>query len=305
MEFYREKRKPYNSIQYLFQCGRSHRCGRSLVADAHIHEYFEILYGLCGECEIRLGEETYRFGKGDMVLIDPMEVHRITSETDGDNDYLVLKFVPEVLYSSEQPTFDLGYMIPYMQMDSGHQKVYPAHELAQSGIPEILKNIFREDEEKEFGYELAVRTDICRIFLWTLRNWHKTSCDRLAQNELPSETLRTLRMAYEFIEHNYAQEIDMADAARYCGMSYTSFSKFFSRFTQCGFAEYLTLIRLKKASILLATTDRSITDIAMETGFSSTSYFIQRFKAYNDVTPSRYRRRYTETAKIRGIENVN
>ena len=126
----------------------------------------------------------------------------------------------------------------------------------------------------------------------------------MSQNDLPSETLKTLRMAYEFIENNYAQEIDMADAARYCGMSYTSFSKFFSRFTQCGFAEYLTLIRLKKASILLATTDRSITDIAMETGFSSTSYFIQRFKAYNDVTPSRYRKRYTETAKIRG-ENTN
>lgn len=304
MEFYREKRKPYNSIQYLFQCGRSHKTGRTLVADAHIHEYFEILYGISGECEIRLSEETYRFGAGDMVFIDPMEVHRITSETDGDNGYLVLKFVPEVLYSSEQPTFDLGYMIPYMQMDSGHRKVYRAEELEKSPVPEIIRSIFREDEAKEFGYELAIRTDICRIFLWTLRNWHKSSCDRMAPNDLPSETLKTLRMAYEFIENNYAQEIDMADAARYCGMSYTSFSKFFSRFTQCGFAEYLTLIRLKKASILLATTDRSITDIAMETGFSSTSYFIQRFKAYNDVTPSRYRKRYTETAKIRG-ENSN
>lgn len=305
MEFYREKRKPYNSIQYLFQCGRSKRKGRVMIADAHIHEYFEILYGLCGECEIRLSEETYRFGKGDMVLIDPMEVHRITGVTDEDNDYLVLKFVPEVLYSAEQPTFDLDYMIPYMQMDSGHQKVFKAEELVGSSIPEILESIFRENDEKEFGYELAIRTDICRIFLWTLRYWHKHSCDRFAQNELPSETLRTLRMAYEFIENNYAQEIDMNDAARHCGMSYTSFSKFFSRFTQCGFAEYLTLIRLKKASILLATTDRSITDIAMETGFSSTSYFIQRFKAYNDVTPSRYRRRYTETAKISPPENVN
>lgn len=304
MDFYREKRKPYNSIQYLFQCSRSSKKGRSLIADAHIHEYFEILYGLSGECEIRLSEGTYRFGVGDMVFIDPMEVHRITSETDGENAYLVLKFVPEVLYSSEQPTFDLGYMIPYMQMDSGHRKVYPAQELAASDIPAIIQAIFREDEEKEFGYELAIRTDICRIFLWTLRNWHKTSSERMAQNDLPSETLKTLRMAYEFIENNYAHEIDMADAARYCGMSYTSFSKFFSRFTQCGFAEYLTLIRLKKASILLATTDRSITDIAMETGFSSTSYFIQRFKAYNDVTPSRYRKRYTETAKIRG-ENTN
>ena len=303
MDIYREKRKPYNSIQYLFQCNQSSKAGHALIADAHIHEYFEILYGLSGECEIRLSEDTYRFHPGDMVVIDPMEVHRITGETDGENSYLVLKFVPEVLYSSEQPSFDLGYMIPYMQMDSGHRKVYYAHELEKTDAPTILHNIFREDREKEFGYELAIRTDICRLFLWTLRTWHKASSDRMAQADLPSETLRTLRQAYEFIENNYAHEIDMADAARYCGMSYTSFSKFFSRFTQCGFAEYLTLIRLKKASILLATTDRSITEIAMETGFSSTSYFIQRFKAYNDVTPSRYRKRYTETAKIRA-ENI-
>jgi AraC-like DNA-binding protein len=82
----------------------------------------------------------------------------------------------------------------------------------------------------------------------------------------------------------------MADAASYCNMPYTAFSRFFSRYLGRGFAEYLLLTRLKKAAMLLSQTDKSITDIAMETGFSTASYFIQRFKEYQGMTPKRFRK---------------
>jgi AraC-like DNA-binding protein len=48
----------------------------------------------------------------------------------------------------------------------------------------------------------------------------------------------------------------------------------------------LLLTRLKKAAVLLAETELPVTRVAMDTGFSTTSYFIQRFKDYQGTTPS-------------------
>lgn len=52
----------------------------------------------------------------------------------------------------------------------------------------------------------------------------------------------------------------------------------------------ITSIRLQKAQELLRYTDKSILEIAVETGFGTESYFCKTFKAYHHITPGAYRR---------------
>jgi transcriptional regulator GlxA family with amidase domain len=61
-----------------------------------------------------------------------------------------------------------------------------------------------------------------------------------------------------------------------------------------GFSEYLLLTRLKKAAVLLAETELPVTRVAMDTGFSTASYFIQRFREYQGTTPRRFRSRFRQ-----------
>ncbi|MBQ3097507.1 MAG: AraC family transcriptional regulator [Kiritimatiellae bacterium] len=44
--------------------------------------------------------------------------------------------------------------------------------------------------------------------------------------------------------------------------------------------------------VLLETTDRLVTDIAVATGFYDHAHFIKTFKSIAGVTPSRYRKRH-------------
>jgi AraC-like DNA-binding protein len=57
------------------------------------------------------------------------------------------------------------------------------------------------------------------------------------------------------------------------------------------FTNYLNYIRITEAEKLLLTTEMTMTEIAQETGFSSSSYFIQQFKQYKNISPSQFRKK--------------
>ncbi len=283
--YYKEERLPKGNIRYIYDCSVQKTMGKAPVALPHIHEFYEILYCQSGAYTLTLNETPYNLYPGDMALIDPMAVHSTQALYDGLNQYLVIKFIPDVLYATDQLVFELKYFLPYIKGSGGHQKVFPQEVTKKASVGDMLQEIVDEFMQREFGYVIALRANVSRLFLWIIRCWHS---DR--KEALPDEaSLSTLNMALEFVYENYGQNISMTDASRHCNMSYTAFSRLFTQYLGRGFSEYLLLTRLKKAAVLLADTDKSITDIAMDTGFSTTSYFIQRFREYHGMTPMRFR----------------
>jgi AraC family L-rhamnose operon regulatory protein RhaS len=58
-------------------------------------------------------------------------------------------------------------------------------------------------------------------------------------------------------------------------------------------SQYLTFVRIENAStLLLSSPEKTILDIALENGFSSSQYFASCFKKQKGITPTEYRRRY-------------
>ena len=53
--------------------------------------------------------------------------------------------------------------------------------------------------------------------------------------------------------------------------------------------QYVLTYRIQQSLTLLQDEDYSITDITYQVGFTSTSYYIERFKAVMNVTPLAYR----------------
>lgn len=288
MGVYRESRKPLGSVEYLYECYLQTTHGRTTVVQPHIHDSFEILYCMRGAFRLTLGGREYPLQVGDLALVDPLEIHTTQSMSDGDNLYYVLKFAPEVLYSADQTLFELNPLLTYLQLGNSHQKVFLAQELREGSMEQSIERIYNEYRCKDYAYALAIRTIISGLFLWILRKWHQDN----PTEDLDSAAAGQLGKALSYMEANYAQEITMSDAAKECDMSYTAFSRFFSKYAQKGFAEALTQLRIKKSMLLLASTDLSVTDIAMQTGFSTTSYFIQRFKSQSGVTPRQFREYY-------------
>jgi signal transduction histidine kinase/DNA-binding LacI/PurR family transcriptional regulator/DNA-binding response OmpR family regulator len=111
------------------------------------------------------------------------------------------------------------------------------------------------------------------------------------RQKLNSEVQRLTRKAMAYIHEHYGEPIGREDFARHVGVSEGYLSRSFNQETGLSLIHYLTRYRIQQARQLLATTEKSITEIAMEVGFSDSNYFSRVFRQEVGMSPLTYRRK--------------
>lgn len=106
-----------------------------------------------------------------------------------------------------------------------------------------------------------------------LCGYFKTLCDR-------SKT--SIR---EIMESNFIYNMTLEQFAYLSGRSLSSFKKDFISTFHCPPGKWLLKRRLEHAKYLLELTDKSINELAFETGFENVSHFIRIFKQSYGITP--------------------
>ena len=86
--------------------------------------------------------------------------------------------------------------------------------------------------------------------------------------------------AIKYIQENYAREISLDRLADQLSIGSTYFSMLFKRETGMNFSEYVTRIRVEKAKDILGNSNKSITEIGHEVGYTSEKHFFAVFKKY-------------------------
>ncbi|WP_413662027.1 helix-turn-helix transcriptional regulator [Microbulbifer sp. CNSA002] len=113
---------------------------------------------------------------------------------------------------------------------------------------------------------------------------------------LASELLNRVNPAQEkfrrFMEANVTKNWTIATYAEHMGMSLTSFKDMFGQvFKESSPKMWINERRLRHADIQLRTSSRRLIDIAVESGFSSQSYFTQLYKSKYGIAPSEARQK--------------
>ena len=92
------------------------------------------------------------------------------------------------------------------------------------------------------------------------------------------------------VQDHYRESIEVKDLAGLIGVSVSTLERTFRELFGITPLAYLTRVRLHAARRLLAETDRSINDIALDTGFYDQSHFTKKFRGHFGTTPSAYRK---------------
>ena len=103
---------------------------------------------------------------------------------------------------------------------------------------------------------------------------------------------KPIRIAKQYINDNYNQNLTLENVSDHIGFNPTYFSVFFKKETGKNFLEYLTELRIKNAKLYLISTDMDIADIAEEVGYNDLKYFSKLFKKLTGINPSEYRKLY-------------
>ena len=106
------------------------------------------------------------------------------------------------------------------------------------------------------------------------------------------EELAHLRRARDLMDRDYAKPLDVPALARVAHVSPAHFSRQF----RATFGEtphrYLQRRRVERSMFLLRDTDRSVTDICLDVGFTSLGTFSRTFRDIVGESPSAYRARF-------------
>lgn len=293
IEAFHQKKEKRMGIYQPYCCGLQTKHGVTPWAPPHYHDYIELLYCTEGHGRYLAGEESGVFSAGDLVLFDSQKVHATYALDEDKTSYICIRLDPQLLYSPAQTVFELKYMLPFMLNTCAHQSVFTKDELEGTPVESLILRMLSENENMEYGYELAIRAAVCDLFLWILRYWKSQNINLDTSLKISIEDAKTMSAALQYIEENFAKNITLASVAAACNMSYSAFSKLFNKCMQMRFVEYLANLRISKACQRLATTTDSITEIAYDIGYSTTSYFIQQFKEYNGITPKQFRENFS------------
>jgi two-component system response regulator YesN len=93
-----------------------------------------------------------------------------------------------------------------------------------------------------------------------------------------------------YIHDHYSNALGRKEIAAHVGVSQEYLSSCFHREVGVPLVNYVERYRLRRAKELLVTTEKSITEIALEVGFNDSSYFGRIFRRENGISPLAYRR---------------
>lgn len=108
-------------------------------------------------------------------------------------------------------------------------------------------------------------------------------------SETSSDDVVKLAKAVSFIENHFDMDMSVAELAAMSNYSERQFIRLFKASFGCRPTEYIRSLRLRKAKMLLKSTDMTVSQIATACGYGDSNYFTRVFRTAAGQTPTAFR----------------
>lgn len=258
----------------------------------HKHKFIEIVYIVSGKARHVINENEYFVKKGDISVINPGEVHAFYANTDCDEEFVAydLMFTPDFIDRAclEGDGFsELSDSFMFYSLFPNEKEFKERFNLVTScgfELETVFERIYHEYKGKKNGYINLIRVYSAEIIIKLLRR-----IGYLKKSHISESQRQIVAKVIEYVENNYSIKINTEEIASKMFFNKDYISKLFKSETGQSISEFVREIRLKEACRQIASTDRNITEIAYDCGFSDIKTFYSLFKKYVGCTPKAYR----------------
>ena len=265
-----------------------------LDASWHYHKEYELLYVSKGSGIRFVGDSVQEFNEGELVLVGAYLPHLwrndLSSKIDADSNVkiVVIKFLKDFIGKGvfENPEF------------------YAVKDMLKSADLGVLfsKETSQEFKDRLLGFDNLNAPEKSIELLSLLHELSQEKIEKqistLDMRQYSSENGSKLDEVMKFISINFASSISLKDVAEIACMTENSFCRYFKNLTNKSFVKFLNEVRIRNAAKLLVSTNKSISEIAMEVGFPSITNFNKQFKIVQSETPKIYRERIAYEKKL-------
>jgi AraC-like DNA-binding protein len=244
----------------------------------HFHDDYELYFLVKGNRKYFLANKICDLLPGDILLINHHEPHQAIHTTICPYERYIIHISTKAMNAICKEFKELADFI-----DTRFLKV---DEKTFKKCMEIIDLLQEEFDKRDALSPAMIKNLVTHILLLLCRS-ENTPDHEIGLTEKNDIRLQT---SINYIIDNYADPITLEQCARIAYMSPSHFSRLFHKLTTLSFKEYLNKIRIEKACELLKEQNVSITDLALNVGFNSSSYFSQVFKSLTGMSPITYRK---------------
>ena len=242
----------------------------------------QLVIVLKGSMEFEQGEKRVLCRSGQLCLSGPYQPH-CARFFEGTTRYLgfTLDFYS---LNSFTPFQDVNYLQIFLQDPADFCPVRNRRDRAF--VLRIGRKLHWLELKKPAGYKTGQYLEIHRL-LWFLHT-------RLGQSgHLPYRSILQISPALLLVQNSQDRLLPLDEAANACNLSRSRFSAVFREHMGISFNAFALRRRLNAAAgLLLTSPERSMKEIAQESGFSDVSHFYRAFKNVFHCTPLDFTRKH-------------
>ena len=236
----------------------------------HAHNYTELFYIIGGDGQFLIDDEKFPVRAHQLVIVNPNIMHTELSYEARPLEYIVLGI--EGLEISIPGTNEGRYCIYTF---SGSNKVL-----------NCMQSILREMQEREQEHQMVCQAYMDILVVQLMRNT-STSMTQVADS---SPTNRQCAMVRRYIDNHYKEQLTLDLLAAEANVNKYYLAHAYKQVYGISPINHMIARRVQEAKRLLIETDLSLSQISVILGFSSPSYFSQRFRKSEGISPVDYRK---------------
>ena len=261
---------------FLFQVDK----GEAFYGRLHRHKEIQISLILEGHGDLIINESLHSFAPGELYFIAGNTPHLFRSADREKSAHMISVFF----------TLDnLG--LGFFQID----EMKGIFEFIQSitsavrfqHIPESLQHDFQLLQQKD-------RIQKISGFLLFLELLSRLKIEILSEVPLPDISIREgerMRNVMDYALQNYRKKVTLEEFATIAHMTTNAFCRYFKMRTKKTVFQFVNELRIAHADRLLLKADKSVLEIAYDSGFRNISHFNRTFQKYHRCSPTVYKRR--------------
>lgn len=250
----------------------------------HWNEELQFCLVTYGKIRFFVEEENFLLDTGDGIFINSGYLHMARPVDDPDSTYICLDVHARLLSGFPGSAMENKYFQPLMKDPSSAFLVLRRTQPWHKEILEQIQVIYEENESGFFGYELEILASLYRMFAVLAE--HRPSEVSPARRSHSSEAAQKI---LSYMTEHYSEKITLSEIAASASFAESECCRIFKRYTGETIFNYLRDYRLEQSTFLLSSTSQSVSEIAYNCGFQSTSYYIKAFRAQFHTTPRKYR----------------
>jgi len=269
----------YNEYPYVY-----HHVDLSLTdIPWHWHEALEFGYVHSGRLKVFTAGQAQIFEKGEGFFINS---NVLTAMNDAEDCIIHSHlFHPVFLGGHFKSVYETKYLNPVIQNRNLDLLPIRGATATQKQLLQKLRqlSVLQDQQDMEF------QTRNCLSEIWLLL------LEELKHTQLktsPSKNQDRILTMLAYIQENYAQKITLQEIADASSVSTRECLRCFQTSIRQSPMEYLIEYRIQAAVKLLETTDLPVAEIAIRTGWGSSSYFTKMFRQLRGKTPNSHRQEY-------------